>query len=212
MKSRKSITRSNTISSISKNEKFSWDYLTPKSKITKIDHALVNLSSPGIKHSNSNATLKTFEKSQPSDLPNKHLPNSISHENIFNDFKNSVNLLKTPQTPRNSRNFAREILNYQIPRNYFAKDLKRSPRSIENPLESIISKVAFRTKIGLSHGRNKLNNQDEYLIIQNFAKIKNLSLLGIFDGHGVLGHEVSKYIKQNLPILMESYLPAESNQ
>ena len=42
-------------------------------------------------------------------------------------------------------------------------------------------------------------NQDSYIIINDFACIKNAFLFGVFDGHGNDGHLVSNSIKQHLP-------------
>lgn len=42
-------------------------------------------------------------------------------------------------------------------------------------------------------------NQDSYFFYDDFNNIKNLWLFGVFDGHGLNGHLVSKFIKGKIP-------------
>jgi serine/threonine protein phosphatase PrpC len=39
------------------------------------------------------------------------------------------------------------------------------------------------------------SNQDQQLILKDFAGIENLWMMGVMDGHGVNGHLVSNYVK-----------------
>ncbi len=41
-------------------------------------------------------------------------------------------------------------------------------------------------------------NQDSYIIKRDINNIKNFNLFGIFDGHGLYGHTISVYVKENL--------------
>jgi serine/threonine protein phosphatase PrpC len=45
-------------------------------------------------------------------------------------------------------------------------------------------------------------NQDNYLVLRDFAGIKDLYMIGVMDGHGVFGHTVSAFSKTNLPIIL----------
>lgn len=38
-------------------------------------------------------------------------------------------------------------------------------------------------------------NQDSCLILRDFAGISKLWMIGVMDGHGVNGHNVSQYVK-----------------
>lgn len=42
-------------------------------------------------------------------------------------------------------------------------------------------------------------NQDVYIALPSFASSKDRYFFGVCDGHGINGHLVSGYIKQNLP-------------
>ena len=55
------------------------------------------------------------------------------------------------------------------------------------------------SKTGLS-GEEKKVNQDRYFIFHNFVSGYENIFMGVLDGHGYYGHEVSEYIKENLPM------------
>ena len=55
------------------------------------------------------------------------------------------------------------------------------------------------SKTGLS-GDDKKVNQDNYFIFKNFVQGFENIYMGVCDGHGYYGHEVSGYIKENLPM------------
>ena len=55
------------------------------------------------------------------------------------------------------------------------------------------------SKTGLS-GDEKKVNQDNYFIFKNFVQGFDYIFMGVCDGHGYYGHEVSGYIKENLPM------------
>ena len=55
------------------------------------------------------------------------------------------------------------------------------------------------SKTGLS-GEEKKVNQDRYFIFRNFVNGYENIFMGVLDGHGYYGQEVSEYIKENLPM------------
>ena len=55
------------------------------------------------------------------------------------------------------------------------------------------------SKTGLS-GDEKKVNQDNYFIFKNFVQGFENIYMGVCDGHGYYGHEVSGFIKENLPM------------
>ena len=55
------------------------------------------------------------------------------------------------------------------------------------------------SKTGLS-GEEKKVNQDRYFIFRNFVTGYENIFMGVLDGHGYYGHEVSEYIRENLPM------------
>ena len=55
------------------------------------------------------------------------------------------------------------------------------------------------SKTGLA-GDEKKVNQDRYFIFRNFVEGFDNIFMGVCDGHGFFGNEVSEYIKENLPM------------
>ena len=49
-------------------------------------------------------------------------------------------------------------------------------------------------------------NQDSFIYSKDFAGIKNLWMLGVMDGHGVNGHQVSAFVKTNMPLILQHLL------
>ena len=62
------------------------------------------------------------------------------------------------------------------------------------------------THVGFDGEADKENNQDSYFIFNNFAGHSDYSYMSVCDGHGVEGHEVSRYIKKILPEDMSTNL------
>jgi len=46
-------------------------------------------------------------------------------------------------------------------------------------------------------------NQDSFVVQKNFNGINDLWMMGVMDGHGVNGHQVSSFVKINLPIILQ---------
>ena len=61
------------------------------------------------------------------------------------------------------------------------------------------------SKTGLS-GDDKKVNQDNFFIFKNFVQGFDNIFMGVCDGHGYYGHEVSGYIKENLPMDLNHYI------
>ena len=72
-------------------------------------------------------------------------------------------------------------------------------------LPRTISKFSFRTRTGCINGVPKPQNQDSYLLVSDYA-CKNQTLMGVYDGHGTSGHDVSGFVKKVLPAHLESNL------
>ena len=63
------------------------------------------------------------------------------------------------------------------------------------------------SKTGLCSDEKKVN-QDRYFIFRNFVSGYDKIFMGVLDGHGYLGQEVSEYIKENLPMDLNRILKA----
>ena len=49
-------------------------------------------------------------------------------------------------------------------------------------------------------------NQDSHMVIKDYNQISNLWLLGVMDGHGINGHNVSQFVQAQLPAIMGGLL------
>jgi serine/threonine protein phosphatase PrpC len=61
------------------------------------------------------------------------------------------------------------------------------------------------SKTGLL-GDDKKVNQDNYFIFKNFVQGLDNIFMGVCDGHGYYGHEISGYIKENLPMNLNNMI------
>ena len=64
------------------------------------------------------------------------------------------------------------------------------------------------SKTGLS-GDDKKVNQDNFFIFKNFVQGFDNIFMGVCDGHGYYGHEVSGFIKENLPMNLNHLIKSE---
>ena len=79
---------------------------------------------------------------------------------------------------------------------------RRSKKEEENtkpPVIKKIRKIHQFTHVGFNGVKDKDFNQDITFIEKNFAGDSSYIYFGVCDGHGVVGHEVSDFIKNNLP-------------
>ena len=81
--------------------------------------------------------------------------------------------------------------------------------SLPKQLPRAILNIEHKSTTGMVGGKEKKHNQDAYLVIQNFAGVTNQILLGVMDGHGLYGDQVSNYVKNMLPKHMEKVLNSE---
>ncbi|OMJ82735.1 hypothetical protein SteCoe_16503 [Stentor coeruleus] len=88
------------------------------------------------------------------------------------------------------------------------KPTKRRTHSMEcDILESTnnhISRCLYKTRIGSINGENKKQNQDSFIIKNNFLGIYGNYFFSVCDGHGLHGHLVSRFIKLKLPEFLEN--------
>lgn len=72
-------------------------------------------------------------------------------------------------------------------------------------VKNIVSRCAYKTRVGSCFGRPKKNNQDTFIIYPFLQGVKGQYLFAVCDGHGVYGHDVSQAIKDNLGKCIEEY-------
>ena len=71
---------------------------------------------------------------------------------------------------------------------------------------NIVTKFAFATRVGYIPNNPYKVNQDSYILSPNIMKLPAFHYFGVWDGHGQNGKEVSGYVKQRLPILIEGFI------
>jgi serine/threonine protein phosphatase PrpC len=69
-----------------------------------------------------------------------------------------------------------------------------------------IKEISELSKVGYSGPGVKKTNQDNKFIIKNLLNDVNNFYFGVCDGHGMFGHDVSKFIKDILPNEINSEL------
>lgn len=114
---------------------------------------------------------------------------SLTNTNHKNN--NSTNILN--ETPyRDSKVFPRiqSINELKI-------DTTLSNRKSSRKIQKIFKSIGSRLMAGFKQGMIK-TNQDNLFIDENIIKDGESTLLGVFDGHGLLGHFVSKFLIQNI--------------
>ncbi len=77
--------------------------------------------------------------------------------------------------------------------------MAQSMSNLQQEGGKVVQRVAFRSQTGSINGKPKRNNQDSFLVCQDYGGVKQQWLFGVFDGHGLNGHDVSAHIKKSLP-------------
>ena len=147
---------------------------------------------------------------------NKNNKNNIFENNIFSTTNNKTN----DSTPISSRNILISKTNNNTNKSFIfnkthtVHEINFHVRgiSLDNNNKNISQRKKKRifkgkiikcihdlSKTGLA-GDDKKVNQDNYFIFKNFVQGFNNIFMGVCDGHGYYGHEVSGYIKENLPM------------
>lgn len=80
-------------------------------------------------------------------------------------------------------------------------------KPLYNRLKNYVISCTYKSRTGERDGKTKINNQDSYIIRPFLQGTKGQYLFSICDGHGNYGHEVSKFIKDKLPGLVEANIP-----
>ena len=76
---------------------------------------------------------------------------------------------------------------------------------------NFVNRCIFKTKVGSQNGKNKKENQDSFIIHQNFQGMPGNYLFSVCDGHGIFGHKVSRYIKNHFVNFLELALQERKN-
>ena len=83
---------------------------------------------------------------------------------------------------------------------------KIKKNDLKNKETKYIKDIQCICKKGFSGPGIKKTNQDNYFIFNNFLNNKNYSYIGVCDGHGIYGQDISTYLVNNLPINLNTDL------
>ena len=76
---------------------------------------------------------------------------------------------------------------------------KKIECEITKKFEKKIKKIQFLCKVGSCGSNQKKLNQDNYFIHPNFLNNPSYSYIGVCDGHGIFGQNISCYLQEHLP-------------
>jgi hypothetical protein len=71
-------------------------------------------------------------------------------------------------------------------------------------IPSVVQSVYYKSQTGSIGNKQKKMNQDSFFVIQSFNSSRSQTLLGVQDGHGTFGGQVSSFVKSTLPIILEN--------
>ena len=148
--------------------------------------------------------------------------NTINKINQIEERKNQENQkIQISTNPNNQNNQNQNFQNQNFQnqnfqnqnfqnQNFQNQNFQNHPNNIEETTQNSINKEEKKSikkikcmhdisKTGIS-GDEKKVNQDTYFIFKNFVNSFDNIYMGVCDGHGYYGHEVSGYIKENLPM------------
>ena len=101
----------------------------------------------------------------------------------------------------------RKVATSKEPNDAEKRSLSQPPNNeyglFQAQVEDNVLIYASGTRTGMIPGKDDKQNQDRFLIVPDFASIKNNWLFGVMDGHGVNGHFVSEHVKGCLPSNIE---------
>ena len=166
---------------------------------------------------------KLFEEDIQNQI-NKNSKNGVKNRNKNNnnivENNTSSNIInKTNDTTSISNSNLQNIKSNFLSKNNFVHEINFILNgNIANKAQNIGIKKIFKckkikcmhdlSKTGLS-GDDKKVNQDNYFIFKNFVQGFDNIFMGVCDGHGYKGHEVSGYIKENLPMDLNHLIKAK---
>lgn len=86
-----------------------------------------------------------------------------------------------------------------LEKNFNPKTSLTSPKPQKNKVIKKIKKIESLSQTGYSGPGVVKHNQDNFFIFKNLNDEQNVFFIGVCDGHGIFGHDVSKYLINNLP-------------
>ena len=167
-----------------------------------------NKKNKNIKKNNTNPLMKQINQRNKKKLNNKIKKN-------YSDTNNSTRLKRNKSQNVFYRNESFSIIdkniinkentnnNFLTPKNENSYDRINHPHIKVPKSSSKVNKKIFKieslSQVGYSGPGIFKYNQDSFFIYKNLNDECNVLFIGVCDGHGLTGHDVSKYLINNLP-------------
>jgi serine/threonine protein phosphatase PrpC len=87
----------------------------------------------------------------------------------------------------------------EYPNMALSSSKKAQPKKNEIVIEKKIKNIKSICKVGTSGQNQKKLNQDNFFIFDNFLNNPLYCYIGVCDGHGIFGQNISFYLKEKLP-------------
>ncbi len=81
---------------------------------------------------------------------------------------------------------------------------KSEDASSESKVKKKIKSIYDLSRMGFSGAGVKKYNQDNLFIFKNFNDDPDNIFMSVCDGHGMWGHEVSAYLREHLPVVLNN--------
>ena len=155
---------------------------------------------------NNNSTINNL-KSSNSDMINSavikpQFNNSNNNSKVYinNDSNTHLNLnIYSSRSLNNNKNFIKDNINANTNETFNINKITSNGNISSEFKGKKIKCIHDISKTGLS-GDEKKVNQDRDFIFHNFVSGFDNIFMGVCDGHGFFGHEISEFIKENLPM------------
>ena len=128
--------------------------------------------------------------------------NSVNSNQTFINKKDKI-LVGTKSQKDIFNDFIEKTLNKDEDSIFQTLKNEKSPKDLSDKEIEIMESLCEKGFIGRDIEKT---NQDNFFIYKNFMNNKNYIFMGVCDGHGTYGHEVSGYLVYNIPLILNDFL------
>jgi serine/threonine protein phosphatase PrpC len=132
-------------------------------------------------------------------------PKDKSFNKTYIPISRSIDKMEKHRNNRNNES-REEQISYEVICQSINIDDINNEKIHEKPIEKEIIKIEKLCKKGYSGDGKEKPNQDNYFIYNNFNNDSNNIYMGVCDGHGDYGHEISSFLVTNLPLVLGNFL------
>ena len=180
------------------------------SPIKKIKHKKLEVKSERKKNVAKNEIEQTKDKSLSSHLNSKSNLKLVVNENneqsneLLRKAKEKIKKSKENLEKNNNRKFCESKIKNQL--NISLESITQKKGDEKDILkEKSIFQIEKLCKKGYDGESKDKINQDNFFIYNNFNNDSNSIYMGVCDGHGEFGHEISSFLVTNLPLVLGNF-------